>query len=131
VFHHAPGCGGAPDDIRLTARRARSKPIRETLRAARIGTCRPNDVEPLAYLTATLEAVAHGHPGADIDALMTWAFAAGQAKSEARIAALAANDRRPPRIDFSSPGKGMGRERRLRPKGRRPSGNRSTTNGPL
>jgi transposase len=149
---------GAPPDIRLTERRARSKPILEALRAALdthatrlskksemgkalayvlarwegltrfaedgriemdtnpvenairplalgrknalfaghdeggrtwahlaslIGTCRLNGVEPFAYLTATLEAIARGHPAADIDALMPWAFSATSIKSAA------------------------------------------------
>ena len=42
--------------------------------ASIIGTCRLNGVEPHAYLRATLEALARGHPAADIDALMPWAF---------------------------------------------------------
>lgn len=42
--------------------------------ASLIGTCRLNGVEPFAYLAATLEAVAEGHPQAEIDALMPWAF---------------------------------------------------------
>ena len=42
--------------------------------ASLIGTCRLNGVEPHAYLTATLEAVARGHPVAAIDDLMPWAF---------------------------------------------------------
>jgi transposase len=149
---------GAPADIRLTERRARSKPILEALRAALdlhaarlskktemgkalayirarwegltrfaedgrvemdtnsvenairplalsrknalfaghdeggrtwarlaslIGTCRLNGVEPFAYLAATLEAIASGHPAADIDALMPWAFPATSTKSAA------------------------------------------------
>ena len=51
--------------------------------ASLIGTCRLNDVEPFAYLTATLEAIARGHPAADIDALMPWAFSATSTKSAA------------------------------------------------
>ena len=42
--------------------------------ASLIGTCRLNNVEPYAYLRATLEAVARGHPADEIDALMPWAF---------------------------------------------------------
>ena len=42
--------------------------------ASLIGTCRLNGVEPYAYLCATLEAVARGHPADEIDALMPWAF---------------------------------------------------------
>ena len=33
-----------------------------------------NGVNPHAYLKATLEAIAAGHPAPDIDALMPWAF---------------------------------------------------------
>ncbi|TFL16578.1 IS66 family transposase [Jannaschia formosa] len=51
--------------------------------ASLVGTCRLNGVEPFAYLTATLEAIARGHPAADIDALMPWAFAATSTKSAA------------------------------------------------
>ena len=42
--------------------------------ASLIGTCRLNGVETYAYLRATLEAVARGHPAGEIDALMPWAF---------------------------------------------------------
>ena len=51
--------------------------------ASLIGTCRLNGVEPFAYLTATLEAIAQGHPAADIDALMPWAFVETPTKSAA------------------------------------------------
>ncbi len=51
--------------------------------ASLIGTCRLNDIEPFAYLTATLEAIAHGHPAAGIDDLMPWAFSATSTKSAA------------------------------------------------
>ena len=33
-----------------------------------------NGVEPYAYLKATLEAIAKGHPAARIDELMPWNF---------------------------------------------------------
>ena len=33
-----------------------------------------NEVNPHAYLKATLETIAAGHPASDIDALMPWAF---------------------------------------------------------
>jgi len=33
-----------------------------------------NDIEPFAYLKATLEAIASGHPADLIDELMPWAF---------------------------------------------------------
>ena len=32
-----------------------------------IGTCKLNGIEPFAYMKATLEALAAGHPNADID----------------------------------------------------------------
>ena len=42
--------------------------------ASLIETCKLNDVEPYAYLKATLEAIAAGHPAARIDELMPWHF---------------------------------------------------------
>ncbi len=33
-----------------------------------------NGVEPFAYLTTTLEAIANGHPAARIDELLPWAY---------------------------------------------------------
>ncbi len=40
--------------------------------ASLIETC--NNVEPYAYLKATLEAIAKGHPASRIDELMPWNF---------------------------------------------------------
>ena len=42
--------------------------------ASLIATCRLNGVEPFAYLKATLEAIARGHPQSQIDELMPWNF---------------------------------------------------------
>ena len=42
--------------------------------ASLIETCKLNGVDPLAYLTATLEAIAAGHPTTRLDDLMPWAF---------------------------------------------------------
>ncbi len=42
--------------------------------ASLIATCKMNGVEPFAYLRATLEAIAAGHPHTDIDDLLPWAF---------------------------------------------------------
>ena len=42
--------------------------------ASVIATCKLNGVEPYAWLRATLEAIAAGHPKADIDALLPWNF---------------------------------------------------------
>ena len=42
--------------------------------ASLIETCKLNNVEPYAYLKATLEAIAAGHPAARIDELMPWKF---------------------------------------------------------
>jgi len=42
--------------------------------ASLIETCKFNGVEPFAYLKATLEAIASGHPTDQIDKLMPWAF---------------------------------------------------------
>uniref|UniRef100_UPI003898FC07 transposase domain-containing protein n=1 Tax=Paracoccus beibuensis TaxID=547602 RepID=UPI003898FC07 len=45
-----------------------------TRRASLIATAKINSVEPSAYLKATLEAVAAGHPQAEIDKLLPWNF---------------------------------------------------------
>ena len=42
--------------------------------ASLVDTAKMNGVIPHAYLKATLEAIAAGHPASDIDALMPWAF---------------------------------------------------------
>ena len=39
-----------------------------------IETAKMNEVNPHAYLKATLETIAAGHPASDIDALMPWAY---------------------------------------------------------
>ena len=44
--------------------------------ASLIATCKLNDVEPYAWMKATLEAIADGHPRSRIDELMPWAPAA-------------------------------------------------------
>lgn len=43
--------------------------------ASSIETAKMNGVEPYAYLKATLEAIAAGHPAARIDELLPWAHA--------------------------------------------------------
>ena len=42
--------------------------------ASLIETAKMNGVEPFAYLKATLEAIAGGHPASKIDDLLPWAF---------------------------------------------------------
>ena len=42
--------------------------------ASLIETCKVNGVEPFAYLKATLEAIASGHPQNRIDDLLPWNF---------------------------------------------------------
>jgi hypothetical protein len=42
--------------------------------ASLIETCKLNGIEPYAYLKATLEAIAAGHPCTRIDELMPWNF---------------------------------------------------------
>ncbi len=42
--------------------------------ASLIATCKLNGVEPYAWMKATLEAIADGHPQSCIDELMPWAF---------------------------------------------------------
>jgi hypothetical protein len=42
--------------------------------ASLIATCKLNSVDPYAWMKATLEAIANGHPQSRIDELMPWAF---------------------------------------------------------
>ncbi|WP_421566294.1 transposase domain-containing protein [Ochrobactrum sp. EDr1-4] len=42
--------------------------------ASLIETCKINDVEPFAYLKATLTAIAAGHPQSCLDDLLPWSF---------------------------------------------------------
>ena len=42
--------------------------------ASLIETAKMNQVDPHAWLKATLEAIAAGHPASDIDSLLPWAF---------------------------------------------------------
>ena len=42
--------------------------------ASLIETCKINDIEPFAYLEATLTAIANGHPQSCIDDLLPWNF---------------------------------------------------------
>ncbi|HEY8260580.1 MAG TPA: transposase [Methylosinus sp.] len=42
--------------------------------ASLIATCKLNNVDPYAWMKATLEAIADGHPQSRIDELMPWAF---------------------------------------------------------
>jgi transposase len=46
--------------------------------ASLVETCKINDVEPLAYLTRTLEAIANGHPKSRLDELLPGPFACGR-----------------------------------------------------
>jgi transposase len=41
--------------------------------ASLIATCKLNGIEPYAWMKATLEAIASGHPQSRIDELMPWA----------------------------------------------------------
>jgi len=42
--------------------------------ASVVATCKLNGVEPFAWLKATLEAIAKGHPQSRIDEIMPWNF---------------------------------------------------------
>ena len=42
--------------------------------ASLVGTCKLNGVDPYAYLKATLEAIAAGHPQSRLDELLPWNF---------------------------------------------------------
>lgn len=39
-----------------------------------VATCRFNDVNPVAYITETLQAILDGHPQSEIEDLMPWRF---------------------------------------------------------
>src|SRR3546814_8540771 len=61
------------------------------LLASIVATCKPNGVDPVAYITHTLTAIIDGHPQSRIDDLMPWRFqkpssgavsAIGDARSE-------------------------------------------------
>ncbi|MER9204162.1 transposase domain-containing protein [Mesorhizobium sp. M0933] len=39
-----------------------------------MATCRLNDVNPVAYLAETLDAITNGHPQSQIEELMPWRF---------------------------------------------------------
>ena len=43
--------------------------------ASLVETCKLNTIEPLAYLTATLQAIVNGHKQSQIDALLPWNYA--------------------------------------------------------
>ena len=43
--------------------------------ASLVETCKLNDIEPHAYLTATLQAIVNGHKQSQIDALLPWNYA--------------------------------------------------------
>ena len=57
---------GASPERRLAERQARTAPL--------IETAKMNAVEPYAYLKATLEAIASGHPASKIDELLPWDY---------------------------------------------------------
>jgi transposase len=42
--------------------------------ASLIETCKVNEIEPFAYLKATLTAIANGHPQSRLDDLLRWNF---------------------------------------------------------
>ncbi len=62
--------GLVPNQAMLTT----SIPLLEAQASSEIQTARLNGIEPYAWLKATLEAIAAGHPNNRIDDLMPWAF---------------------------------------------------------
>jgi transposase len=44
------------------------------LLASIVATCKLSDVNPVAYIAATLEAILNGHPQSRIEDLMPWHF---------------------------------------------------------
>ena len=51
--------------------------------ASLIGTCKLNDIDPLAYLTDVLTRIANGHPNRGIDQLLPWAYRTQELKAVA------------------------------------------------
>jgi transposase len=49
--------------------------------ASLVETCKLNGVDPYAYLRATLEAIAAGHPQSRLDELLPWAFTSSTPRS--------------------------------------------------
>ena len=52
------------------------------LLASIVATCKINDIDPVAYLTKTLQAIMDGHPKSRIDELMPWRFASASSPAE-------------------------------------------------
>jgi hypothetical protein len=44
------------------------------LLASVTATCKLNDVDPVAYITKTLQAILDGHPQSRVEELMPWNF---------------------------------------------------------
>jgi transposase len=59
--------------------------------ASVIATCKLNGIEPFAWMKATLEAIATGHPQSRIDALMPWNFRPAEAATPPNEPKTAAN----------------------------------------
>ena len=51
------------------------------LLASLIANCKMGDVDPVSYLTDTLQALLDGHPKSRIDELMPWNFAAASSRA--------------------------------------------------
>jgi hypothetical protein len=66
------------------------------LLASIVATCKLNDVNPVAYIAQTLEAIIAGHPQSRIEDLMPWRFS--KTSSQHQIGAA----KRLPRAPFAS-----------------------------
>ena len=51
------------------------------LLASLIANCKMGDVDPVGYLTDTLQALLDGHPKSRIDELMPWSFAVASSRA--------------------------------------------------
>jgi hypothetical protein len=52
------------------------------LLASIVATCKINDIDPVAYIAKTLQAIIDGHPKSRIDELMPWRFASASSLAE-------------------------------------------------
>ncbi len=51
------------------------------LLASIVATCKLNDVDPVAYIVDTLQAILDGHPQSRIEELMPWSFASASTRA--------------------------------------------------
>jgi len=60
--------------MRCSQDRRRRRALGRAVIASLIETCKPNDVDPLAYLTDVITSIVNGHPNSEIDQLLSWIY---------------------------------------------------------